>query len=604
MATSVLDRFVVLLGLDSSGVKQGADVAKKSFKETHKEADNLGAGMNGLASMIGKVMAAAAATYGVTKFITSIVDLDAAQSRLSKNIGAGISGLSAWDKAAQGFGGKAGDASGYIKSLSMDIKDIQNTGESANLPFFVYLSKIGVTLQDAAGKAKPVTDVMLSMSDAFRKMGREQAYWVSQKMGMPEGVFNLLMLQRGELRKELSKQAGLAGVTKANGEAAEKAQRSWNDLSKAFEGIQRKVAEMALPALNWLTAGLTKMSDWASHNGTAIKLIFAGLGVVLASAILPVILGIVAAINPATVLFIALGAAITAMMDDYEKWSKGGDSTFDWSAWVKPINQAVKLWNMLGDAINSAKLKWESWNEYIEKNPSSFFDKLQNVFSRVGEGVGKIGDLIGLGESGPDAYNAVNFGKKNGYKSGRAELEHMTIGQVQEKQSAGEYGTVGKYQMTQGTLSQAVSTLHLNKSDLFNEEMQERIFKQYLLGSKQKLIRDYLSGKSNDLIGAAHGAALEWASVKDPYTDKGLYDGPHNKATISSKAMMDALQTYKVSLQQNKSSNTVHNSSRSSEVNVGTVNVHTQATNADGIAKDIGGALKRNELVNMANTAQ
>jgi hypothetical protein len=76
--------------------------------------------------------------------------------------------------------------------------------------------------------------------------------------------------------------------------------------------------------------------------------------------------------------------------------------------------------------------------------------------------------------------------------------------------------------------------------------MQDKVFAFYLTQSKQPAIARYIRTGKN-LRGAGHAVAAEWASIKSPITNKGLYDGKGtNKAHISALLVVESLQRARI----------------------------------------------------------
>jgi hypothetical protein len=154
----------------------------------------------------------------------------------------------------------------------------------------------------------------------------------------------------------------------------------------------------------------------------------------------------------------------------------------------------------------------------------------------------QLGKLLAKGEAGAADYNAVNRGAAGGYAAGMENLVNMTVAQVQEAQKAHKFNAAGRYQVIAPTLDSAVSALGLTGKEKFDAATQDRIFEQYLIGSKRKEIGDYVTGKTNDLPAALLGMSKEWASVADPTTGLSHYGGVgNNKASISVAEATQAL---------------------------------------------------------------
>lgn len=155
----------------------------------------------------------------------------------------------------------------------------------------------------------------------------------------------------------------------------------------------------------------------------------------------------------------------------------------------------------------------------------------------------RLSDLIAGGESKGD-YNVYNYKRGNGkfgIKTGN--LEGMTINQILSEQKKGKMYAVGKYQMIPITLNEGKNRLKLSGEEKFDAAMQERLFKQYLVGSKRPAIRDYISGKSDDIESALTELALEFRSVSITYgtLTSATKAGKGDKASISRESAAEAL---------------------------------------------------------------
>jgi hypothetical protein len=91
----------------------------------------------------------------------------------------------------------------------------------------------------------------------------------------------------------------------------------------------------------------------------------------------------------------------------------------------------------------------------------------------------------------------------------------------------------------------AVKTLHLDLSERYTPEIQEKIFADYLIKSKRRPIFDYIVGKEGASLHAAQKAASqEWASIDDPDTPGrpyGDYAKHGNQSTTRAASVADAL---------------------------------------------------------------
>jgi muramidase (phage lysozyme) len=169
-----------------------------------------------------------------------------------------------------------------------------------------------------------------------------------------------------------------------------------------------------------------------------------------------------------------------------------------------------------------------------------------------------LADLITKGESrSSNPYDVVNMPNANNGRGGAGTrpLEKMTVGQVLAAQASGDFNAAGRYQIINSTLKGAVAALHLTGNELFDNNLQDKIFNEYLVGPKKRPhLYAYLHGQSNDVVAAALDASEEWASVAAPQgtrlrsgaTADGLtsyYDNSrNNKASIPAAQMIATLE--------------------------------------------------------------
>jgi hypothetical protein len=143
----------------------------------------------------------------------------------------------------------------------------------------------------------------------------------------------------------------------------------------------------------------------------------------------------------------------------------------------------------------------------------------QTVGGAASSGYAKLGQLIASGEGD---YNSVNRGLVNGKNLGsfQTDLSKMTINQIlaRNKLKPGDknrMNAVGKYQVIASTMKQAMKAMGLSGNEKFTPELQEKIFREFLI-PKRKGLNDYLKGGKTSLARAQYEAAMEWASIPVP----------------------------------------------------------------------------------------
>ena len=360
MAT-IIDSLLVKLGLDSSEFAAGKNKVDKGLKDTGNEAEKAGAklkktgkdgaeGFNEVAKSATKFLAIIGGTVAIKRFVSDMIESNAALDRFSQNLNRSVSDISAWSNAAELAGGSAEGLQGTMDMLSKSQTELQLTGQSSLIPYF---SALGVSLADAQGKARPVNDLLLELADRFSRMDRTTANNMGRMMGIDQGTMNLLLKGRGEVELLIKRQKEYGAVSKQQAEEASRLQRAMVESRQSFQNFGRELLSAATPALEKLFAILSDVGAWMRDNKefvqTFLTILAVGLGAVAAATI---------PINLTVAAVLALAAAIAALYQDYQTWKRGGESLIDWGKWepgIKKAGEGIKwLRDMLGDMVYRA----------------------------------------------------------------------------------------------------------------------------------------------------------------------------------------------------------------------------------------------------------
>jgi hypothetical protein len=152
---------------------------------------------------------------------------------------------------------------------------------------------------------------------------------------------------------------------------------------------------------------------------------------------------------------------------------------------------------------------------------------------------GPLGTLIGKGEGGYQSFNRGRAGDSAGQKH---DFSQMTVKDVSLAQKSGQFFAIGKYQIIPTTLQGAIDRLRLDTTRLFTDELQELIFRNYLINFKRPDVFRYITGDIVDIKRAQRALALEFASVGEPDSGRSHYGGVGgNQASITLAQSADAL---------------------------------------------------------------
>lgn len=342
------------------------------------------------AGLVGTAVAAAAGAIfaGVQKIASGYFELD----KLASQFRTTTQALDEFIDAGEILGLSEEQTTGSLKHLDKAIADTAMGMGRAKVVF----EELGITVTDATGKMRPTTEVMNELALQFKDMEKGRALAIMDRLGLDPALLKLFNADLAELSKDL------AEIDKAAGfdldEAVKNSKEftsSWKSLkeelnkvrmvfSKVVDSIavkmmpaltqsidkfkkyitelRKKVMENLTPIVKFLTSIMNIVMAVAQTFVTTAGVIAGALGLILdyifeinaatdglagyivAAMVAWKALSLAFTLSPLGILItgiVALVAAIALLIDDFKVWKEGGDSFFDWSAWVGTINTLV-----------------------------------------------------------------------------------------------------------------------------------------------------------------------------------------------------------------------------------------------------------------------
>jgi hypothetical protein len=677
---TMIDALFLEVGIDPSKFKRGASEVEASSKKltesVRKSGNDVEASSRKGTQSLEKMKAEALTLFavftagkGIRQFVEDLVVMNAGLGRTAYTLDTTVQKLGTWVAAGSQVGASSQDIIGSFQSLTSQFQQFALTGDSSVLPFFRALN---VDISDGQGRMRDMGEVFLDLADRFKAMDPARAAEFGRQMGLTPGMINLLIQGRKAVEEYLAAGRKYA-PTQEDVLVAQRLQRSWNELSMASTKMGRTFLTEIGPALVWLMDKLTAMANWLSEHPKILTLVIGALTAAVAALTTAIAVGLVRgalvammggfkmilgflpalflnlAVLTETTLpalagaFLAVGVAIESMMlpllaayglyllvkntAPEGTMQNGPDGKPDPSTfkpnWRKNHPWMDKpLFGEAGDKSPAEKVKdaVAGWFDKKDEKTEAHAKTLQGIVSGWFKGPEQkpksdgLADLIARGEGG---YNSVNLGQKGGYKPSKRNLEGMTLKEVMDAQARGEFNAAGRYQVVRDTLAGAAKGLGLKGDEKFDKALQDRIFNDYLIATKQKAIGDFVSGRSGDLNAAVKAASREWASVADPDTGRSHYDGVGgNRATISAEEVAAALQKARAqnvakTLAQAPAGAGVaaandnsrrYTSTSSNETSIGTINFNgTSIKDAPSAAAGLKAAIGQNSFAEQAN---
>jgi len=162
---------------------------------------------------------------------------------------------------------------------------------------------------------------------------------------------------------------------------------------------------------------------------------------------------------------------------------------------------------------------------------------------------GVLGALVAAHESGAAGYNAYNRGNAGDSPNASMNFAAMSLAQITQLQALptgnpNRLFAVGKYQIIPTTMKDAIAKLGLALNQMLTPDLQETLFRSYLVAIKRPQVKSFITGGGASLTDAELALAQEFASFPNPATGLSCYGGSGgNRATVTTAQSAAALTT-------------------------------------------------------------
>jgi len=576
MSQTIIDSLIVKLGLDTKDYNTSKDKVRGGLKDLGSEANNTQKQFSNVAFEVSKFLAVIGGTVAIQQFVEHTIQANSALHRLSVNLGLVTDDVSAWSNATSLAGGDAEGLQGTLDMLSRSQTELQLTGQSSLIPYF---SALGMSMADATGKARPITDLLLDLSERFSALDRPTANNLGRMMGIDQGTMQLLLSGRKEVELTIKKQKEFAATTKQQGEEAQRLNRQLIEIRQGAHAFGQELLSNATPALESLLEKMRSFGQWVLENKEFVKtfltVLAAGLGAVALAA---------APINLVIVAVTGLAGAIALLTQDFNAWKRGGESFIDWRKWEPGFTAAAKgityIKGLLTDLVYRAIAAGDGIAAVFNRD----WKRAKFAWEEFKKGAPEqLESPVNIGMTGTES-TVMDFFQKQGWTREQAagitaNLKHESNFNHQAVGDGGKAFGVAQWHPDRQKEFQKVFNKPIQQSSL-DEQLQ---FVQYELtiGNEKA---------AGDKLKQAFNAFDAGAVVSEYYERPADRQGESNKRGSFADSLMNGIPnaSQPVTMDRGKS---VSQNTTTIENNIGEIKVYTQATDAEGIAKDIGGAM-------------
>lgn len=376
---SIIDAFLITLGLDAAEFKKGKEEVKHGHEEMREEANKTAEYMKEkghesaeffkeLLVGAGSFLAMFTSFSKMHEFTDNLAEADREAGRLAGLIHMDVEELTAFHGAVKLADGTAQGFNASMKSMGGMLVDIEKNLPRAKRALVVFQAAGVKGLQ--LGKKSNILDVMDQLADKMHSMEGMEAMRLGQRMGLDEGTIRLFRMGSEEIQKLKTEMGALSHTTKEDVEEAEALEDAQKHLAQAGEGVGRTLASVIRPALIWVTQKLESLVGWINQHGEAVRIAFIGIAAAMA------VLGLVAAkaaiaVAAATwpLLLIAavvglIAAGIAWLYNEWKKWTEGGESSLGkLFAFLKAGWELIK--NSVITQFNAIKQTISDWIDFV-----------------------------------------------------------------------------------------------------------------------------------------------------------------------------------------------------------------------------------------------
>ena len=555
MSTNVLDAFLITIGLDTSAYRKGEREVSDSFKKTREagtkafaDIENRGKSatltFRSLSNELAGMLLVFAGAKSVTDFASNMLAGESAAGRLSGNLGLGAPKLIAWQQVVKQLGGDAKDASVALQAMTNAQQNFGLTGSTGADADF---RGLGITVNDLQNLDP--SQLLLRIASAGEKMSKPEFANRLQRIGIPQSVIYTLEQGRKAVAAQVAEAEKLSHVTQQDIQAAQDFDRSLAKLRTTIEGDVR-------PQLTHLVKGMIALLDYSEQNADempSLNTALVGIGGVALAAGAP---------------FIALGAAILLVTNNFDA--------------------LVKRWH-----------EFEALNTRMQDATNSIFDPLRKWLGlKTGAQAAKDGtDVFGnpldgpLSGGSPGSAKARSAPGRSSPVQGSRAQQIMAFFQRHGVSEAVALGILAGMSAESRLDPNAVNpTSHAIGYGQWTQSRRDALFRRFgphPTGLQQlEFMWWELTGgdpRASAVLKQTTTAGAWTAMIYDFYRPK---PGPETWGDLGRAA--DYVKG-------------MHASTGLRSVHIGTIQVHTNATDAKGIARDIGHELRRNGVIQSAN---
>lgn len=278
MSATVIDALIVTLGLDPKAFNKGSADARKSLDQTRKEADRTAKEMEQRGKQAAlfytrirnealAMFATLAIGGGIKNFVANNIAGAASLGRLSDNLQTSTERLGAWRQIAERAGGSADGVVAQLKQSADEVARFKMGMSSDSMQWYFRMGGSTDALKDGNSYLLARADIVKKLFDV--DPGRAAA--VAQSMGISDDQFNLIKQGSAAILGQLAAREKLSKFSRQDADEADTLRKKWLDLRDNLDYSTTKVLVRLYPLLEGMLNRLQSLSDWAVAHRDDIR---------------------------------------------------------------------------------------------------------------------------------------------------------------------------------------------------------------------------------------------------------------------------------------------------------------------------------------------
>lgn len=394
---SLLESFLLVFKADTSQADSGLDDTNRRTDDLIRNMGNADAAAqkagDSFKSMALGALGGLAAAFSVGAAINGAfarADNIRAIEQTSEAIGSAIEDVDAFGKAAEAMGGDAQGARDSLTDMAEKMGEAMSDVESGAAKAF---KSLGVGLKNADGSSKDAISGILDLAGAVEGLDKSAAVFKIKELGITDNrTVEMILKGRQELERMLRVQKEQGVVTEEAAENARKLTEATGSLKNSMSNAGNSFLDSIIPALTKVIEWLGKGVSWMTDNKDFVIGFFGAIAAVVTAIYLPAMISAAAATLAATWPLLLIGAAIAVaaaafalIYDDIMNFVDGNDSFIGQIFEKYPMVEKIVM-----TLINAFKQMWD----ILIKGAQQISDFVVAAFSQIVGGIKRAIDFL------------------------------------------------------------------------------------------------------------------------------------------------------------------------------------------------------------------